>query len=128
MVSKGTQGRFEDILVLAGPKLRPLCESLRNLIASLHDGFVEIVWPKQKIASFGVGPKKMSQHYAYIAVHSAHVNLGFYRGAGLADPHGLLEGSGKNLRHVKLYDLAATRSAAISELLRQAIAELRDSA
>lgn len=32
----------------------------------------------------------------------AHVNVGFFRGAELADPDGLLEGSGRFMRHVKL--------------------------
>ncbi len=40
--------------------------------------------------------------FAYVNVFKAHVNLGFFRGADLVDPHGLLEGSGKNMRHVKL--------------------------
>jgi hypothetical protein len=39
---------------------------------------------------------------AYIAVHAIHVTIGFYRGAGLPDPAGLLQGSGKRMRHVKL--------------------------
>ena len=34
--------------------------------------------------------------------HKAHANLGFARGASLPDPAGLVEGTGKNLRHVKV--------------------------
>jgi len=123
MVSDETHGEFKDILALAKPELRPVCESLRRLIVSLHKGFVEVVWPRQKIASFGVGPKKMSEHYAYIAVQASHINLGFYHGASLDDPEGLLEGVGSGLRHVKVRDLAATRNPAISALLRQSVAE-----
>ena len=118
-----THGTFEDILAVARPELRPVCQALRSQIASLHGGFVEVVWPRQKIASFGVGPRKMTDHYACIAVQASHVNLGFYRGASLPDPAGLLEGTGKNLRHVKLRDVPAARSAAVTELLRQAIAD-----
>jgi hypothetical protein len=123
MATNQTHGSFEDILAVARPELRPLCESLRKLIASLHPGFIEIVWPKHKIASFGVGPKKMTEHYAYIAVQSSHVNLGFYRGASLPDPRGLLEGAGKKLRHVKLRSISAADDVAISALLRHAIEE-----
>ena len=65
----------------------------------------------------------MSQHYAYIAVHSAHINLGFYQGASLPDPASLLEGSGKALPHVKVNDLAVIKSAALETLLRVAITE-----
>jgi hypothetical protein len=67
----------------------------------------------------------MSEHYAYIALHSKHVNLGFYRGAALKDRAGLLEGSGRKLRHVKIRDAALVRDPAIAALLREAIAEQR---
>jgi hypothetical protein len=118
-----THGAFNDILVNATPELRAICKSLRRVIASLHKNFVEVVWPRQKIASFGVGPKKMTEHYAYIAVLGSHVNLGFYHAASLTDPSGLLEGTGRNLRHVKLRDVASAKSPAVISLLREAIAD-----
>ena len=40
--------------------------------------------------------------FAYVNVFTAHVNVGFFRGAELADPAQLLEGTGKYMRHVKL--------------------------
>lgn len=40
--------------------------------------------------------------FAYVNAFTAHVNVGFFMGARLADPRGLLEGSGKFMRHVKL--------------------------
>jgi hypothetical protein len=40
--------------------------------------------------------------FGYVNAFTAHVNVGFFLGAHLADPAGLLEGSGKNMRHVKL--------------------------
>jgi hypothetical protein len=40
--------------------------------------------------------------FAYVDAFRAHVNVGFFRGAEIADPHGLLEGAGKFMRHVKL--------------------------
>jgi hypothetical protein len=118
-----THGQFQDVLAIAKPELRPVCEALRRLVASSHGGFVEVVWPNHGIASYGVGPKKMTQHYAYIGVQNSHINLGFYHGATLRDPDGLLEGSGKKLRHVKVRDVAATKTTALVALLRQAIAD-----
>jgi hypothetical protein len=102
-----------------------MCAALRALIASSHPSFVEVVWPRMGIASYGVGPRKMSEHYAYLSVHASHVNLGFYHGAALKDPGGILEGTGKRLRHVKLRGLAGARSPAVHRLLREAIAERR---
>ena len=40
--------------------------------------------------------------FAYVGSFKAHVSVGFFRGAELADPAGLLEGSGKRMRHVKV--------------------------
>ena len=40
--------------------------------------------------------------FAYVGVFKAHVNLGFFHGAALPDPTGLLEGTGKFMRHVKI--------------------------
>lgn len=125
MAVNQTHGNFKDILAVASPELRPACGSLRSLVSALHPGFLEVVWPKHKIASFGVGPKKMTQHYAYISVQSSHVNLGFYHGASLSDPANLLKGTGKALRHIKIHDASSTRDPQVVNLLRQAIAERR---
>ena len=40
--------------------------------------------------------------FAYVDAFTSHVNVGFYRGAELTDPNGLLQGTGKMMRHVKL--------------------------
>jgi hypothetical protein len=40
--------------------------------------------------------------FAYVGVFTAHVDVGFFQGAALADPAGLLEGTGKRMRHVKI--------------------------
>ena len=40
--------------------------------------------------------------FGYVNIFKAHVNVGFYCGSALPDPGGLLEGTGKNMRHVKL--------------------------
>jgi hypothetical protein len=118
-----THGQFGEILRAAGPRQGPLCQALRDLILSLDNDGVEIVWPRQRIASFGVGPKKMTDHYAYIGIQSSHVNLGFYHGAVLKDSERLLEGTGKRLRHVKIRSLDEANNPAIVVLLREAIVD-----
>jgi hypothetical protein len=40
--------------------------------------------------------------FAYVDAFTAHVNVGFFNGAGLPDPTGVLQGTGKYMRHVKL--------------------------
>ena len=114
---------FDALLASTEPALRPLCSALRDLIRSLHADAVELVWMRQHIASYGIGPKKMRHHYALIAPHSTHVNVGIYHGATLDDPAGLLEGTGQAMRHVKIRSAAEIAQPALRALLRQAIDE-----
>ncbi len=126
MKTPATHGSFDDIVAIADDATRPICLRLRALVVSLHKDACEIVWPKHRIASYGVGPKKMSEHYAYIGVQKSHVNLGFYYGAILPDADGLLEGTGKKLRHLKIRSLDFAESQAVRALLNAAIAERRE--
>ena len=54
-----------------------------------------------------------------------YINLGFYQGAVLADPQGLLEGTGKGLRHVKLRSLAEANRRPVRALVAAALARRR---
>ncbi len=55
--------------------------------------------------------------FGYVNVFKAHVNVGFFFGAQLPDPRGLLEGSGKRMRHVKVKPGEELDSAALSALI-----------
>jgi hypothetical protein len=116
----GTAKEVRDGCVKA---LLPIFDTLCALIRQHAGSYLEIAWPKQRIVSFGAGPKKMSQHHCYIAVYALHINLGFYHGASLPDPAKLLAGTGKGLRHVKVSTLATANSAALAKLVRAAVAD-----
>jgi hypothetical protein len=125
MADEATHGSFEDAIAGFDPAVKTIAIGLRSLITSIHPDFLEVAWPRQKIASYGIGPKKMSEHYAYIAPQSTYVNLGFYHGVALKDPAGLLEGSGKRLRHVKIESLTPATRKELARLLEAALAERR---
>jgi hypothetical protein len=55
-----------------------------------------------------------------IAVYRNHANLQFTHGIDLADPHGLLEGTGERMRHIKIKALSDLNRMEIREFLRQA--------
>jgi hypothetical protein len=63
--------------------------------------------------------------FAYVDAFTAHVNVGFFRGAELTDPAGLLEGTGKYMRHVKLRPGVEADAAALSGLINSAYADMR---
>lgn len=63
--------------------------------------------------------------FAYVNVFTAHVNVGFFRGAELHDPARLLEGSGKRMRHVKLAPGRAVDTAAMRDLIEAAYRDMK---
>ena len=64
--------------------------------------------------------------FAYVNAFKAHVNVGFFRGAEIADPEGLLEGSGKRMRHVKLKPGSDVDAGALERLIDTAYADMRE--
>jgi hypothetical protein len=63
--------------------------------------------------------------FGYVAAYRDHVNVGFYFGALLKDPAGLLEGTGKRGRHVKLRPGADVDAAALAGLIDAAYADIQ---
>lgn len=63
--------------------------------------------------------------FAYVNAFSAHVNVGFFRGAEIADPDGLQEGSGKFMRHVKLSPERGVEAKALMNLIETAYADMK---
>lgn len=63
--------------------------------------------------------------FAYVDVFKSHTNVGFFFGADLVDPARLLEGSGKNMRHVKLKAGVQPDSAALEDLIHAAYVDVK---
>ena len=88
--------------------LRACGEDVREL---LHDG-----WPTACVEDAA---------FAYTSVHATHVNVGFYRGAELPDPAGLLQGTGKRMRHVRLPAGEEVDEAALEALIAAAYVDMK---
>jgi hypothetical protein len=89
--------------------MRKCGDNVREL---LHDGH-----PTACIADAAFG---------YVNVFKAHVNVGFFRGAEIADPEGLLEGTGKFMRHVKLRPDRAFNATALTKLIDTAYTDMKE--
>jgi hypothetical protein len=64
--------------------------------------------------------------FGYVNAFKAHVNVGFFRGAEIADPEGLLEGTGKFMRHVKLRPGGDVNVTALMKLIDAAYADMKE--
>ena len=63
--------------------------------------------------------------FAYVNAFKAHANVGFYHGATLPDPAGLLEGQGRYMRHLKLRPGKPLNAEALNDLIAAAYADIR---
>jgi hypothetical protein len=111
---------FEEILAGYDPPVPDLARAVRALIYDVMPPVVEVVWMTQRTVGYGTGPKKMSEHFCYIALHKKHVNLGFNYGSELPDPENLLEGSGQLFRHIKIRSDKDWQNPAVRALVKVA--------
>jgi hypothetical protein len=63
--------------------------------------------------------------FGYVNAFTDHVNVGFFRGAELPDANGLLEGTGRFMRHVKLGPGRRIADAALRALVCTAYADMK---
>ena len=123
MKTVNTHGSFDEALSGSSSQVKEIARRLRKLFIDFYPEVVEVPWPKQKIIGYGVGPKKMSEHFCYIGAHREHDNLGFYYGAELSDPEGLLDGTGKKLRHIKVRKVEEVAQPALRHLVQSSLEE-----
>lgn len=111
---------FENLITVLPAAVAPLVCAADAAVRAENPTVVRIVWSHQRTIGYGVGPKKLSEHYAYLDVYDTHLNLGFNRGAALPDPDGLLVGTGKAFRRFAVHDVEDVDRPAIRQLLRAA--------
>jgi hypothetical protein len=104
----------DKLLAEIAPPQRKVARALRELILETGSDLQEKVM-------YGVPWYRGKNYVCAIACHSDHTNLEFYRGASLRDSTRLLEGTGKNLRHVKLYAVDDVKQPSLRALVREAI-------
>ena len=63
--------------------------------------------------------------FGYVNAFTSHVNVGFFRGSELPDADGLLQGTGKFMRHVKLRPGQQADDAALQKLVRLAYTDMK---
>ena len=103
------------------PELQAIERALRATIRTAFPAAIEQVDFGNKLIAFGRSMKMRGLLFAIIA-HKSHVNLQLADGADLPDPHGLVEGTGKRIRHVKIRSVEAASSPAVVALIEAQLA------
>ena len=109
----------EEFLSKHTPEVQALAQRTREVIREVNPTVVESVNPGRNNLAYGTG-MRMGEWYCYIAPFKSYMNLGFLRGTELPDPEGLLEGTGKLLRHVKIKRIEDVEGPSVRALLAAA--------
>ncbi len=110
----GASAAIDLYIARENPALVHVVDAIRNLVRKTLPVSREAMNP------WGVPVFEWNGPLCYIRVAKKHVTLGFSRGSSLKDPGKLLEGEGRNLRHIKITDVAQVRDARLKQLLLQA--------
>ncbi|HYP42173.1 MAG TPA: DUF1801 domain-containing protein [Chloroflexia bacterium] len=114
----------EEFLAPFSPTVRELAMRTRELVRSTLPSGYEGVHPGRNSIIYGTSGK-MVDWICYISPLKSRINLGFLRGGELPDPEGLLEGTGKLLRHVKIRQVEDIEKPAIKALLVAAVEAMK---
>jgi hypothetical protein len=105
---------FDDYLADQGPKNRAIIRALRKFVKREAPQLQESVkWGNGCWVKGGVP-------VSYVYSAPGYVQFGFFRGAALKDPKGLLRGEGKFVRHIKVLKPSEIDASAFRALLKQA--------
>jgi len=113
-----------DVLRRYAPQVRSIAVALRRVVLDevgpCHETLFQVYQNNVVSILYSTTEKRMKDNICLLVVYRDHVNLMFPRGVDLKDPRGLLEGSGKAMRHVKMLSSADVSRPGVRALITQA--------
>jgi len=103
------------------PQIGDLALRLRALVLEEMAPCFENIYDAYNAVAIGYGPSdRLRDGIFHIAVYSKHVNLGFNAGATLDDPKGILQGNGRQIRHITIKSVADIKRPELRAYIRRA--------
>jgi hypothetical protein len=112
---------FQYLLEFKDQKVIDLFVDLRQFILDLYPESNELLYHTHALTAVFSISEKLSDAFCHIPVYSEHINLGFNNGTLLKDPNGLLQGTGKLIRHVEIKESGDFRNPKVESLIKEAI-------
>src|ERR1700733_13237475 len=107
------------------PNFSNLALALREVVLEEAPDAIESISKGYAVAiGFSFTGKPLKDGFCHVVTYSGHVNLGFNRGALLPDPNGVLQGTGKSIRHITIRSQAELDRPSIRRYLQAAIEQI----
>ncbi len=114
-----------DLLADCAPGVAQLALALRELVLREAPEAEELLYSVYAEVIVFKLPQVKGGAFCYVAAYSHHVNLGFYQGGELPDPHRVLKGTGKKMRHIRFDSLDDLEHGYLRTYIRAAIDQAR---
>jgi hypothetical protein len=111
LVGKRTKAKKSPYMKDENSELGKVVRALRSFVKGIVPG------AKETVNSWGIPTFEKKAPFCFYMVGKNHVTFGFHFGTSLPDPEGLLEGTGKNIRHVKLPNVEGLKQKGLRELV-----------
>ena len=119
-MSENETQALETFLLNYPDAIRELARNARALILTVMPETVEQIDSSADLIAYGLD-RSYKGLICGITLHKSHINIMFAQGASLPDPQGLLQGTGKLARHVRVERLADLKAPEIRRLLETAL-------
>lgn len=100
-----TADGVEDFLGESNDEVADIARAARRVVLDVRPDAVEALDRGNRIAGYATGSRATKDLWAGVAPHGHHVNLELANDALIEGPAGIIEGSGKRIRHIKLRSL-----------------------
>jgi hypothetical protein len=112
---------FLYLLEFKEPKLIELFRDLREYILQIYPNSNELLYHTHALTSVFSVSENLSDAFCMLPIYTNHLNLGFNKGTLIKDPHTLLTGTGKLIRHIPITTPSDYRNKNVKELIKAAI-------
>ena len=112
---------WDQLLAFHAPEVQAAAQVLEAVIRTELPDVVVRFDPGNGLLAFGRSMKMADLLYAIIP-HAGWVNLQLADGALLPNPDGLIEGTGKKIRHIKVRSAERARSNPVRDAVRAQLA------
>jgi hypothetical protein len=116
-----------EFLAVYDDRIVALALAVRRFVLTETPRATETIYDAYNAVAIGYSfTGRLKESFCHIAVYSKHVNLGFNRGVDLDDRRGILQGNGKQVRHVTIRETGDLKNSYLARLLRAAIQNAKE--
>lgn len=109
-----------------GPAISRVFFATRKAVLTTAPETTELIYDAYNAVTVAYSfTDRLKEAFCHVAAYPSYVNLGFNRGARLADPERLLVGTGTNIRHIRIAVIEDLQRPSVQNLVRAAVEEGR---